>query len=116
MSKPKQQATPNDGHLINGQITARTMYVIDQSGGNLGALSRADALAHAQQAGLDLVKVGDRDGIPVAKLMDFGKFLYSKKKQSVKAKKTQKTMAYWRRFWCGYYFGCSRNLYWRKRL
>lgn len=68
------------------------MQVIDQNGQNLGTITRSEALSLAQIAGLDLVQVGERDDIGIAKIMDFGKFLYEKKKQTGKAKKTQKVI------------------------
>jgi translation initiation factor IF-3 len=42
----------------------------------------------AQEAELDLVQISDSDPI-VCKLMDYGKFLYEKKKQDNEAKKKQ---------------------------
>ena len=45
-------------------------------------------------AGLDLVIIADegREGVPVAKIMDFGKSLYEKKKKQHDAKKHQKVI------------------------
>lgn len=76
-------------HLVNEHIRADRIVVIDQHGQNLGALPRHQALACAHEASLDLLQVGDKDGIPIAKVLDYGKFLYSKKKQLADAKKHQ---------------------------
>lgn len=76
-------------YFVNEQIKADRIVVIDQNGQNLGALPRFQALACAQDSNLDLLQVGEKDGVPIAKLMDYGKFLYSKKKQLADAKKHQ---------------------------
>ena len=81
---------PEPKHLINEVITAPEMMVIGVDGEKLGVLSRADALAAAESAGLDLVQVGAKDGLIIAKIIDHGKVLYDKKKQDSRAKKTQK--------------------------
>jgi translation initiation factor IF-3 len=51
-------------------------------------VSLNQALEMAQEAELDLVQISDSDPI-VCKLMDYGKFLYEKKKQDNEAKKKQ---------------------------
>lgn len=93
MNKAIKDKNPNDGankYFVNEQIRTEKIMVIDHEGQSLGALPRFQALAKAQEVGLDLVQVGDKDGVPIAKLMDFGKFLYAKKKQLADAKKHQK--------------------------
>lgn len=77
-------------YSVNDQIRSDKIVIIDQNGQNLGALPRFQALAKAQEAGLDMVQVGEKDGLPIAKFMDFGKFLYTKKKQTADSKKNQK--------------------------
>ncbi len=79
-------------YFVNGQIRAERIIVVDQNGQNFGALPRYQALGKAEEAGMDLVQVGEKDGIPIAKVMDFGKFLYIKKKQLADAKKNQKVI------------------------
>lgn len=79
---------------INTEITARELRVIGPAGENLGVMSLRDALAQAQQAGLDLIEVTAQAIPPVAKIADYGKFEYerSKKEKAVKAKaKTSET-------------------------
>lgn len=79
-------------YTVNEQIRAEKVYVIDAVGGNAGLLGRQEALRLAESSELDLVQVGERDGFPVAKVMDFGKFVYGKKKQMNDAKKNQKVI------------------------
>jgi translation initiation factor IF-3 len=80
----------SNNYLVNEQIKAPKVQVIDQEGQNLGLLSKEEALLLAQEAALDLVQVGQKDSMVIAKIMDFGKFLYTKKKQLSEAKKKQK--------------------------
>lgn len=70
------------------------MQVIASTGENLGVFSRYDALLRARNEGLDLVIIAEtsNQGVPVAKIMDFGKMLYAKKKKLAEAKKNQKVI------------------------
>jgi len=83
---------PTSDHFVNERIKYLKIQVIDHHGENLGVLSKKDALAVARDAGLDLVQVGqdEKTGTGTAKVMDFGKFLYTKKKQLNESKKNQK--------------------------
>ena len=49
-----------------------------------------DALDRAQEADLDLVEVSPNAEPPVAKVMDYGKFLYEQSKREREARKAQK--------------------------
>ena len=49
-----------------------------------------DAIARAEEAGLDLVEVSPNADPPVCKIMDYGKYLYQKDKAAHAAKKKQK--------------------------
>ena len=88
--KEKKDNSP----LINDKIRFPQMQVITDRGENVGVVPRAQALRIAQEAGLDLVILSEqgKDGYPVAKIMDFGKSLYEKKKKSADAKKHQKVI------------------------
>lgn len=70
------------------------MQVINHEGTNLGVISRDEALRLAREVELDLVMIAPsgKDGVPVTKIMDFGKVLYAKKKKLAEAKKHQKTI------------------------
>lgn len=79
---------------INEQIKALKVQVIKQDGENVGVIHRREALRLADEAELDLVLVADRgsEGVPIAKIMDFGKVLYDRKKKQAEAKKRQKVI------------------------
>ena len=55
-------------------------------------VSREEALSRAKEVGLDLVQIGESQDVVIAKIMDFGKYLYMKKKQLGEAKKKQKVI------------------------
>jgi len=90
MLKEKKEGAP----LINHQIRAENVQLITQTGENVGVVSRNQALRQAEEVGLDLVLIAQtgKDGIPVVKIMDFGKVVYEKKKKTLEAKKNQKTI------------------------
>jgi translation initiation factor IF-3 len=73
---------------INQAIRAKELRVIGVDGENLGVISREDALAAAEAAGVDLIEISPNANPPVAKIMDFGKYQYAenKKAKEVKAK------------------------------
>jgi len=75
---------------LNEAITYPQIRVIDQKGEQLGILTSEEALAKAQEAGLDLVEVSPNAEPPVCRIMDFGKFRFENSKQKQGAKKKQK--------------------------
>lgn len=90
-SRGGKTGIPDQGYFINKRIKAREVRFIAEDGENRGVISLEEALNHASERGLDLVQMGDGGGeAPIVKVMDFGKFLYEKKKQQNAAKKNQK--------------------------
>jgi len=74
---------------INHQIKAPELRVVTADGENLGVISLSIALAEAQKRELDLIEISPTAVPPVAKIMDYGKYLYDeKKKQKVAKAKT----------------------------
>ncbi len=90
ITKKEQQSSA----LINEKIRAPQVQLITHEGENVGIVSRFDAIKRAEAAGLDLVMISEegREGVPVVKIMDFGKVLYEKKKKQTESKKHQKTI------------------------
>ncbi|WP_084615913.1 translation initiation factor IF-3 [Solimonas flava] len=74
----------------NHQITAPRVRVIADDGEQVGIMLTRDAIAKAEEAGLDLVEVSPNAEPPVCKIMDYGKYLYQKDKAAHAAKKKQK--------------------------
>jgi translation initiation factor IF-3 len=71
---------------INENIRASSLRVIGKSGENLGILGRAEAIALAKEANLDLIEISPGANPPVAKIMDYGKFQYEQKRKDRVAK------------------------------
>ncbi len=79
------------GYEVNQKIRDKELRIITHTGDNIGVISREEALQLAQEANLDLVVISKSGASePVAKIMDFGKFLYARKKKQHEAKKHQK--------------------------
>lgn len=64
--------------------------MVDQTGKQLGIMSRADALGMAEKSSLDLVEISPNASPPVAKIIDWGKFQYQKTKEQQKARAKNK--------------------------
>ncbi|ACL65329.1 translation initiation factor IF-3 [Anaeromyxobacter dehalogenans 2CP-1] len=73
----------------NRRIKAREVRVIGAEGEQLGVLPIDQALARAQELGMDLVEVSPMAKPPVCKIMDYGRFKYLEKKKQNEAKKKQ---------------------------
>jgi translation initiation factor IF-3 len=78
------------GPKINDAIRARDVRLIDETGQNVGVVSRFDAQERANQVGLDLVEVSPDGDPPVCKILDYGKFKYQEQKKAAEARKNQK--------------------------
>ena len=62
----------------------------DETGKQIGVISRDEALKLAREKGLDLVEVAPMVKPPVARIMDYGKFLYREEKEERKQRAKQK--------------------------
>jgi translation initiation factor IF-3 len=74
---------------VNRQIRISPIRVIAPDGAQLGVMPVEEALAAAQERGLDLVEVAPLARPPVAKIMDYGKFKFEQAKAARAAKKKQ---------------------------
>lgn len=79
-------------YQVNEGIKSDTIIVIGGKGENLGTMPKRQALAIADEEGMDLVQVGEKDSVAIARIMNFGKFIYEKKKQLGESKKHQKVI------------------------
>jgi len=68
----------------NNRIRAREVQVIDEEGKQLGVLPIQEALRMAREKELDLVEVSPQMRPPIAKIMDYGKYMYRKDKEEKK--------------------------------
>ncbi|MDF1536398.1 MAG: translation initiation factor IF-3 [bacterium] len=75
---------------VNRMITARQLRVIGADGEQLGIMEKHNAIAAAEDLGLDLVEVAPTSDPPVCRIMDYGKFKYEQSKKAQVSKKKQK--------------------------
>lgn len=68
------------------------MRLIDVAGENRGIVSIREALAAADEAGLDLIEISPQATPPVCKILDIGKYKYEMQKRKAEAKKNQKVI------------------------
>nr|1TIF_A Chain A, TRANSLATION INITIATION FACTOR 3 [Geobacillus stearothermophilus] len=73
--------------IINEQIRAREVRLIDQNGDQLGIKSKQEALEIAARRNLDLVLVAPNAKPPVCRIMDYGKFRFEQQKKEKEARK-----------------------------
>jgi translation initiation factor IF-3 len=62
------------------------VFLIDETGGQVGVTDTRAALELAVERGLDLVEVSPNASPPVCKLMDYGRYLYDRSKKAHNAK------------------------------
>lgn len=74
----------------NEHITASEVFLIDETGENIGVVSLSEALDKARESDLDLVEVNPKANPPVAKLVNLGQFKYEREKKLHKQKVLQK--------------------------
>ncbi|MDA9967677.1 translation initiation factor IF-3 [Salibacteraceae bacterium] len=74
----------------NGKIYAESVRLVTDDDG-AEVLAIADALAKADEAGLDLVEISPNAKPPVVKILDYKKFIYEqkKKKKEMQSKATK---------------------------
>ncbi len=83
-------AGSDEGPRVNSAIKAPKIRLIDETGENRGVVSLKEALALADEAGLDLIEISPMATPPVCKILDFGKYRYELQKRKSEAKKKQK--------------------------
>lgn len=73
----------------NREIRSSRVRVISHTGEQVGVLTLHEALAMAEEQGLDLVEIVPNSTPPVCKIMNFGKFRYDQSKREKENKKAQ---------------------------
>ncbi|MBI65586.1 MAG: translation initiation factor IF-3 [Candidatus Marinimicrobia bacterium] len=79
----------NSEPLINSQIKASKVRLIDENGKSCGLVSINQALDMANEASLDLVQIAGNIDPVVCKILNYGKYRYDKEKQKKINKKKQ---------------------------
>lgn len=78
--------------LLNRNIRAKEVRLIDEEGNNHGVVATSKALLMAEDRGLDLIIVSPNQEPPVAKILDYGKYKYEIEKRAKESKKKQHTV------------------------
>lgn len=78
--------------IINDDIKAKEVRMLDENNGQLGIMSLADAKAYAYDNGYDLVLIAPTATPPVCRAMDYGKYRYEVDKKEKEAKKKQQVV------------------------
>jgi translation initiation factor IF-3 len=76
--------------MLNQEIRANEVRCLGDDGTQYGIIPRSEALAKADELGLDLVLIAPDAKPPVCKIMNYGKFKYQEEKKKKEAKKNQK--------------------------
>ncbi|MET0257215.1 translation initiation factor IF-3 [Aureimonas pseudogalii] len=79
-----------EGPRSNRDIRVPQVQLIDTDGHNRGAINTSEALALAEEAGLDLVEIVPTANPPVCKILDLGKLKYEGQKKAAEARRRQK--------------------------
>ncbi|ARU47296.1 Translation initiation factor IF-3 [Sulfurospirillum diekertiae] len=76
--------------ILNDEIRAAEVRCVGDDGTQYGIITRKEALAKADELGLDLVLIAPDAKPPVCKIMNYGKFKYQQEKKLKEARKNQK--------------------------
>ncbi|WP_084269009.1 translation initiation factor IF-3 [Mycoplasmoides alvi] len=99
MSSNSNQQNSNSGNakksiknsntpLMNENLPNR-IILIDENATNLGEVSKSQALQMANEKQLDVVLISPNANPPIAKLLDYGRYLYEQKRKKRESKKKQ---------------------------
>ena len=82
MARRDDRAPPKkEGLRTNHQIRSPRVLIIDEEGRKLGEFLIKDAVALAQERGMDIIEVSPNASPPVCKLGDYGRIKYEQKKK-----------------------------------
>jgi len=77
---------------INERIRVPEVRLIDETGQQVGVLSRDEALDYARQRDLDLVEVAPEARPPVCRVLDYSKYKYEQEQKQKAARKHQQNI------------------------
>ena len=79
---------------INQMIRVPQVRVLDEDGSQLGVMPTPQALAMAQERGLDFVEVAPTAAPPVVRFLDYGQYKYELTKREKEAKRKQRAVEF----------------------
>ncbi|WP_121940858.1 translation initiation factor IF-3 [Metamycoplasma subdolum] len=80
---------PKAEHVVNKAIPYKKIFVIGPEGEKIGVLTKEEALDKASELKMDLVLISIENNKPIARILDYGKFKYDKKKKQKAQKEKQ---------------------------
>ncbi|WP_391591528.1 Translation initiation factor IF-3 [[Mycoplasma] cavipharyngis] len=83
----KKNIPPKKRALTNNQIYHKRLILINSNGEKIGEIATSEALEMAQAQDLDLVVINERSNPVIAKIMDYGKYLYEQKQKLQESKR-----------------------------
>jgi translation initiation factor IF-3 len=86
--RPQKSLIPR--YILNDNIKAIEVRILDAEGNNLGVMPTKDALEKAQSEEMDLVEINPKANPPVVQIIDFTHFKYQKEKEVRKQKTNSK--------------------------
>ncbi len=89
VSRFDRRPPERDSTRINERIRVNEVRLIDENGEQVGVLKTSDALARAQEQGLDLVEVAADARPPVTRILDYSKYKYEQEQKAKQARKHQ---------------------------
>lgn len=90
IKKNRHNQSDRKYYRINERIFASQLRVLDSENKQIGIMSKFDALKKAKDEGLDLVEIASQAKPPVAKIVDYQKFLYQEEKRKREEKRKAK--------------------------
>ncbi|WP_416322270.1 translation initiation factor IF-3 [Mycoplasmopsis felis] len=79
---------PTSEHYVNNDIPYPKLFVLGSDGQKVGVLTKSEALELAKNEKMDLVLISV-DPKPIARILDYGKFKYDRKKKQKENKEKQ---------------------------
>ena len=89
MRQFRNKRQTNENVLVNGAIRFSQLRVVGESG-QMGVMSKDQALALAEQQNTDLVVISPNGDPPVAKLLNANKYFYEQKRKAKETAKRQR--------------------------
>ncbi len=77
-------------YRLNYQIASPQLRLLDETGKQIGVVSKLEALQKAKELGIDVVEIAPNAKPPVAKLIDYKKFKYQEAKKDRESRKATK--------------------------
>ncbi|MEQ8236128.1 MAG: translation initiation factor IF-3 [Syntrophomonadaceae bacterium] len=78
---------------VNEDIRVKEVRLVSEDGEQLGIVPIREALALAEEKGVDLVEVAPSAKPPVCRMMDYGKFKFEQSKREKESRKKQKIIS-----------------------